>query len=72
MFCRELFGKKPQKLEFGLQPHKIPDCDVVSTQMIFFLKESLVESDTFPNRPPLVHGVAKIGNDIIDFILWNS
>ncbi|CAF90308.1 unnamed protein product [Tetraodon nigroviridis] len=28
MFCRELFGKKPQKLEFGLQPHKIPDCDV--------------------------------------------
>lgn len=30
MFCRELFGKKPQKLEFGLQPHKIPDCDVVS------------------------------------------
>lgn len=31
MFCRELFGKKPQKLEFGLQPHKIPDCDVVSS-----------------------------------------
>lgn len=30
MFCRELFGKKPQKLEFGLQPHKIPECDVVS------------------------------------------
>lgn len=30
MFCRELFGKKPKKLEFGLQPHKIPDCDVVS------------------------------------------
>lgn len=30
MFCRELFGKKPKTLEFGLQPHKIPDCDVVS------------------------------------------
>lgn len=29
MFCRELFGKKPTKLDFGLQPHKIPDCDVV-------------------------------------------
>lgn len=40
MFCRELFGKKPQKLEFGLQPHKIPDCDVVRTEKsvaIFFL-----------------------------------
>lgn len=34
MFCRELFGKKPQKLEFGLQPHKIPDCDVVSAAFI--------------------------------------
>lgn len=30
MFCRELFGKKPKKLDFGLQPHKIEDCDVVS------------------------------------------
>lgn len=34
MFCRELFGKKPQKLEFGLQPHKIPDCDVVSSGLL--------------------------------------
>ncbi len=34
MFCRELFGKKPQKLEFGLQPHKIPDCDVVRTRLL--------------------------------------
>lgn len=41
MFCRELFGKKPQKLEFGLQPHKIPDCDVVRTQFsVRFLKVS--------------------------------
>ena len=31
MFCREMFGKKPKTLTFGLQPHKIPDCDVVST-----------------------------------------
>ena len=29
MFCREMFGKKPKKLDFGLQPHKIPDCEVV-------------------------------------------
>lgn len=36
MFCRELFGKKPQKLEFGLQPHKIPDCDVVSSRIVTF------------------------------------
>lgn len=34
MFCRELFGKKPQKLDFGLQPHKIPDCDVVSDENV--------------------------------------
>ena len=31
MFCREMFGKKPKTLTFGLQPHKIPDCDVVRT-----------------------------------------
>lgn len=29
MFCREIFGKKPKTLEFGLQPHKIPDSDTV-------------------------------------------
>lgn len=29
MFCRELFGKKPKTLEFGLQPHQIPDSDTV-------------------------------------------
>lgn len=29
MFCREIFGKKPKSLEFGLQPLKIPDSDTV-------------------------------------------
>lgn len=37
MFCRELFGKKPKKLDFGLQPHKIPDCDVVSNEVLHAL-----------------------------------
>lgn len=35
MFCREIFGKKPKSLEFGLQPHKIPDSDTVG-QFHFF------------------------------------
>ena len=35
MFCREMFGKKPKTLTFGLQPHKIPDCEVVRVLHFF-------------------------------------
>lgn len=45
MFCRELFGKKPKTLDFGLQPHKIPDCDVVSGTLCLL---SIVKSFTCP------------------------
>lgn len=52
MFCRELFGKKPQKLEFGLQPHKIPECDVVSQQHLETMNERMNESVCVTCRTP--------------------
>lgn len=32
IFSREVFGVKVKNLEFGLQPHKIPDTETVSHQ----------------------------------------
>lgn len=29
MFSREIFGFKPKKLEFGVQPQKVPETDTV-------------------------------------------
>lgn len=29
IFCKETFGVKTKNLEFGLQPHKIPDTETV-------------------------------------------
>ncbi len=39
MFCREIFGKKPKKLDFGLQPHRIPDSETVRNHfVVHFMK----------------------------------
>lgn len=56
MFCRELFGKKPQKLEFGLQPHKIPDCDVA----LFLMPSSSARCAQFPRAQDKVHFYIKL------------
>ncbi|KAF3855189.1 hypothetical protein F7725_023244 [Dissostichus mawsoni] len=34
-----MFGKKPKKLDFGLQPHKIPDCEVDKVHFYIKLRE---------------------------------
>lgn len=31
IFSKEVFGVKVKKLEFGLQPHKVPDTETVSS-----------------------------------------
>ncbi|XP_037538484.1 thymine DNA glycosylase, tandem duplicate 1 [Nematolebias whitei] len=56
MFCRELFGKKPQKLDFGLQPHKIPDCDVA----LYLMPSSSARCAQFPRAQDKVHFYIKL------------
>ncbi|XP_026168174.1 G/T mismatch-specific thymine DNA glycosylase-like isoform X2 [Mastacembelus armatus] len=56
MFCRELFGKKPTNLEFGLQPHKIPDCDVA----LFLMPSSSARCAQFPRAQDKVHFYIKL------------
>uniref|UniRef100_A0A3B3UEB9 G/T mismatch-specific thymine DNA glycosylase n=1 Tax=Poecilia latipinna TaxID=48699 RepID=A0A3B3UEB9_9TELE len=55
MFCRELFGKKPQKLEFGLQPHKIPECDA-----LYLMPSSSARCAQFPRAQDKVHFYIKL------------
>ncbi|KAG7221111.1 hypothetical protein INR49_017552 [Caranx melampygus] len=56
MFCRELFGKKPTKLDFGLQPHKIPDCDVA----LYLMPSSSARCAQFPRAQDKVHFYIKL------------
>ncbi|XP_024911876.1 G/T mismatch-specific thymine DNA glycosylase-like isoform X3 [Cynoglossus semilaevis] len=56
MFCRELFGKKPKKLEFGLQPEKIPDCDVA----LYLMPSSSARCAQFPRAQDKVHFYIKL------------
>ncbi|XP_045893768.1 thymine DNA glycosylase, tandem duplicate 1 [Micropterus dolomieu] len=56
MFCRELFGKKPKKLDFGLQPHKIPDCDVA----LYLMPSSSARCAQFPRAQDKVHFYIKL------------
>ncbi|KAM7415093.1 hypothetical protein PAMA_019768 [Pampus argenteus] len=56
MFCREMFGKKPKKLEFGLQPHKIPDCDVA----LYLMPSSSARCAQFPRAQDKVHFYIKL------------
>ncbi|XP_034031710.1 G/T mismatch-specific thymine DNA glycosylase-like isoform X2 [Thalassophryne amazonica] len=56
MFCRELFGKKPKTLEFGLQPHKIPDCEVA----LYLMPSSSARCAQFPRAQDKVHFYIKL------------
>ncbi|XP_056137978.1 G/T mismatch-specific thymine DNA glycosylase-like [Lampris incognitus] len=56
MFCREMFGKKPKQLEFGLQPHKIPDCDVA----LYLMPSSSARCAQFPRAQDKVHFYIKL------------
>ncbi|XP_008292409.1 G/T mismatch-specific thymine DNA glycosylase-like isoform X1 [Stegastes partitus] len=56
MFCREMFGKKPKTLEFGLQPHKIPDCDVA----LYLMPSSSARCAQFPRAQDKVHFYIKL------------
>ncbi|KAG7281863.1 hypothetical protein CRUP_031112 [Coryphaenoides rupestris] len=56
MFCREMFGKKPKTLSFGLQPHKIPDCDVA----LYLMPSSSARCAQFPRAQDKVHFYIKL------------
>jgi len=56
MFCREMFGKKPKTLTFGLQPHKIPDCDVA----LYLMPSSSARCAQFPRAQDKVHFYIKL------------
>ncbi|XP_062246412.1 thymine DNA glycosylase, tandem duplicate 1 isoform X2 [Platichthys flesus] len=56
MFCREMFGKKPKKLDFGLQPHTIPDCDVA----LYLMPSSSARCAQFPRAQDKVHFYIKL------------
>ncbi|XP_068595446.1 thymine DNA glycosylase, tandem duplicate 1 [Brachionichthys hirsutus] len=56
MFCREMFGKKPKTLDFGLQPHKIPDCDVA----LYLMPSSSARCAQFPRAQDKVHFYIKL------------
>lgn len=55
IFSKEVFGVKVKNLEFGLQPHKIPDTETVSLWLSFPSLSDIVifairESTCFDNR----------------------
>ncbi|XP_059191328.1 thymine DNA glycosylase, tandem duplicate 1 isoform X2 [Centropristis striata] len=56
MFCREIFGKKPKTLQFGLQPHKIPDCEVA----LYLMPSSSARCAQFPRAQDKVHFYIKL------------
>ncbi|XP_056272985.1 thymine DNA glycosylase, tandem duplicate 1 isoform X1 [Pseudoliparis swirei] len=56
MFCREMFGKKPKKLDFGLQPHTLPDCDVA----LYLMPSSSARCAQFPRAQDKVHFYIKL------------
>ncbi|XP_036424162.1 thymine DNA glycosylase, tandem duplicate 1 isoform X2 [Colossoma macropomum] len=56
MFCREIFGKKPKTLEFGLQPHRIPDSDTA----LYLMPSSSARCAQFPRAQDKVHFYIKL------------
>ncbi|XP_051975852.1 G/T mismatch-specific thymine DNA glycosylase-like isoform X2 [Xyrauchen texanus] len=56
MFCREIFGKKPKKLDFGLQPHKIPDSETA----LYLMPSSSARCAQFPRAQDKVHFYIKL------------
>ncbi|CAL9696736.1 unnamed protein product [Knipowitschia caucasica] len=51
IFCKETFGVKAKNLEFGLQPHKIPETDTV----LFLMPSSSPRCAQFPRATDKVH-----------------
>ncbi|KAG9329623.1 hypothetical protein JZ751_003458 [Albula glossodonta] len=56
MFSREIFGFKPKKLEFGLQPHKVPDTETVC----YLMPSSSARCAQFPRAQDKVHFYIKL------------
>ncbi|XP_043084336.1 thymine DNA glycosylase, tandem duplicate 1 isoform X2 [Puntigrus tetrazona] len=56
MFCREIFGKKPKTLEFGLQPHRIPDSETA----LYLMPSSSARCAQFPRAQDKVHFYIKL------------
>uniref|UniRef100_A0A4W4H596 G/T mismatch-specific thymine DNA glycosylase n=1 Tax=Electrophorus electricus TaxID=8005 RepID=A0A4W4H596_ELEEL len=56
MFCREIFGKKPKTLEFGLQPIKIPESDTA----LYLMPSSSARCAQFPRAQDKVHFYIKL------------
>ncbi|RXN06900.1 G T mismatch-specific thymine DNA glycosylase-like protein [Labeo rohita] len=54
--CREIFGKKPKTLEFGLQPHKIPDSETA----LYLMPSSSARCAQFPRAQDKVHFYIKL------------
>ncbi|XP_061750497.1 G/T mismatch-specific thymine DNA glycosylase-like isoform X3 [Nerophis ophidion] len=75
IFCKEIFGVKAKNLEFGLQPHKIPDIETVC----YLMPSSSPRCAQFPRAQDKVHfyiklkelrdqmkGVAATGHDVLE------
>ncbi|XP_073687727.1 G/T mismatch-specific thymine DNA glycosylase-like [Garra rufa] len=56
MFCREIFGKKPKTLQFGLQPHRIPDSETA----LYLMPSSSARCAQFPRAQDKVHFYIKL------------
>ncbi|XP_026058305.1 G/T mismatch-specific thymine DNA glycosylase isoform X2 [Carassius auratus] len=56
MFCREIFGKKPKTLEFGLQPHRVPDSETA----LYLMPSSSARCAQFPRAQDKVHFYIKL------------
>ncbi|KAG9339925.1 hypothetical protein JZ751_022238 [Albula glossodonta] len=56
MFSREIFGFKPKKLEFGVQPHKVPDTETVC----YLMPSSSARCAQFPRAQDKVHFYIKL------------
>ncbi|XP_064175453.1 G/T mismatch-specific thymine DNA glycosylase-like isoform X1 [Anguilla rostrata] len=56
MFSREIFGFKPKKLEFGVQPSKVPDTETVC----YLMPSSSARCAQFPRAQDKVHFYIKL------------
>ncbi|XP_064200616.1 G/T mismatch-specific thymine DNA glycosylase-like isoform X2 [Anguilla rostrata] len=56
MFSREIFGFKPKKLEFGVQPQKVPETDTVC----YLMPSSSARCAQFPRAQDKVHFYIKL------------
>ncbi|KAJ8245358.1 hypothetical protein GJAV_G00269910 [Gymnothorax javanicus] len=56
MFSREIFGFKPKNLEFGVQPHKVPETETVC----YLMPSSSARCAQFPRAQDKVHFYIKL------------